>query len=225
MSIDVQGRVVDGSTARGHNSDGLSYDAADDEVIRRGQQAWTNLKAHLELDWEHWKAVGRALFRGRHLCMLQAYTNKPVGRRYNEIFGHWLVQHGFDLDHTTRAHLLKVMDHLDAIEEWRTNLPTTERLYRNHPSVCFRKWRRASRREESEEQPKPTSRVAQLKEENARLRREIERGGGDLWNNNDRPEDIAVIMMAKLSDSKVERVARAILQKLKEKRERAASAR
>jgi hypothetical protein len=59
--------------------------------------------------------------------------------------------------------------------------------------------------------------VVQLEEANHRMRQEIERGGGDLWTKDDRVEDIAAIMLLKLPSAKAERVARAILTKLKEK--------
>jgi hypothetical protein len=53
-------------------------------------------------------------------------------------------------------------------------------------------------------------------EENHRLKREIELGGGDLWTAQDRPDDIAKVMVGKLSRTKAENVARAILRHLKE---------
>ena len=48
-----------------------------------------------------------------------------------------------------------------------------------------------------------------------RAQEEIKRGGGDLWTKDDRPEDIARIMLTKLSRAKAERVARAMLAALK----------
>ena len=50
------------------------------------------------------------------------------------------------------------------------------------------------------------------------MRKEIEHGGGDLWNKDDKPEDIADIMLTKLSSTKAIRVARAILAKVKERK-------
>jgi hypothetical protein len=48
------------------------------------------------------------------------------------------------------------------------------------------------------------------------LRRECERFGGDLWDPADRPEDIATVMVAKLSRNKAIAVACAILKALKQ---------
>jgi hypothetical protein len=53
-----------------------------------------------------------------------------------------------------------------------------------------------------------------------RAEQELARGGGDLWDKNDRAEDIAHVMVAKLSNSKAEQVARAILAKIKGQKRR-----
>jgi hypothetical protein len=52
-------------------------------------------------------------------------------------------------------------------------------------------------------------------EERDRYKRELERGGGDLWTPDDTPKAIAEIMLVKLSKTKAEKVARAILAALK----------
>jgi hypothetical protein len=43
------------------------------------------------------------------------------------------------------------------------------------------------------------------------MRREIERGGGDLWTAEDRAQDIAKVILSKLTKRKAETVAREIL--------------
>jgi hypothetical protein len=60
--------------------------------------------------------------------------------------------------------------------------------------------------------------VAALSEENDRMRREIARGGGDLWTPEDAPQEIARIMLGKLTEDKAEKTARAILAALKKTR-------
>jgi hypothetical protein len=57
--------------------------------------------------------------------------------------------------------------------------------------------------------------IATLQEENDRYKREIERGGGDLWTAEDRPRDIGKIILGKLTKAKAEKVARAILSALR----------
>src|SRR5947209_20463825 len=68
-----------------------------------------------------------------------------------------------------------------------------------------RKYRRAKLKES----------IARLDEENHRLKQEIARGGGDLWTPDDKPEHIARVMAEKLSPTKPEKVARAIIKMLK----------
>jgi hypothetical protein len=53
--------------------------------------------------------------------------------------------------------------------------------------------------------------IIKLEEENARMRREIAHGGGDLWAPEDRPRDIAQIMIGKLGKGKARKVAQEIL--------------
>ena len=52
---------------------------------------------------------------------------------------------------------------------------------------------------------------------------DLVRGGGDLWTADDRPDDIARIMIMKLSRNKAENVARCIVKQLKEQQVEAAS--
>lgn len=98
----------------------------------------------------------------------------------------------------------------------------------NHPDTVLRKWKAATEvpNPNAPKKLSPVARykdsLARLEEENFRMRREIERGGGDVWNKDDRPEDIADIMLVKLSAAKAERVARAILKKLNNKKTAAA---
>jgi hypothetical protein len=70
-----------------------------------------------------------------------------------------------------------------------------------------------------------TSAIAKPKEVNIELREKLLRaehelslGGGDLRTADDAPEDIATVMLVKLSLTKAERVARTILKKLNNER-------
>ena len=47
------------------------------------------------------------------------------------------------------------------------------------------------------------------------MKREIERGGGDLWSKDDRPRDIAKVILGKLTKAKAQKVAEEILMALK----------
>jgi hypothetical protein len=189
-------------------------------TIVDGQEAWHRLGR--DHSWENWRHVGAALLIGRSGAMRQAGVNRPVGRRYNVAFAAWLNKFGFEnLDKADRSRFFVVMDHLEEIEAWRATLTTTERFRLNHPSAVLRKWKSAnaiSRNQNSRLSPieKCWQEISVLKQDNSRLRRECERFGGDLWDPADRPEDIATVMVAKLSKNKAAAVGSAILKVLKE---------
>jgi hypothetical protein len=201
-----------------HKWDGPTYPA--DRIIREAQRAWTELQASPE--WQHWIVIGKAMQIGRAAAMREANTNQAVGRSYNAAFSRWLDQVGLSrIDKSDRAKLFHVMDHLGQIETWRSALTTTQRLQLNHPTTVLRKWRAATVIPQSSDTrvspiAKIKSSLAETIEENHRLKREIELGGGDLWTAQDRPDDIAKVMVGKLSRAKAEKVARAILRHLKE---------
>jgi hypothetical protein len=193
-------------------------------TILRGQEAWRRLRH--DQTWEDWKHVGAAHLIGRSGAMHEAGVNRPRGRRYKTAFGAWLKKFGFEnLDKADRSRLFVVMDHLQEIEAWRATLTPTERLRLNHPSAVLRKWRSAnatSRNQNRRLSPieKCRHENSALKQEIFRLRRECERFGGDLWDPADRPEDIAAVMVAKLSENKAAAVACAIRKALKAKNTR-----
>jgi hypothetical protein len=83
--------------------------------------------------------VGEALLVGRRAAMLDAHTNRPAGRRYNEIFGTWLKSHGFGcLDKSDRGKLMVCMDRRTEVDTWRLSLPSNQRLQINHPASVLR---------------------------------------------------------------------------------------
>jgi hypothetical protein len=190
--------------------------------VLRGQEAWHRLRHH-DQTWEDWKHVGAAHLIGRSGAMHEAGVNRPLGRRYKVAFVAWLKKFGFEnLDKADRSRLFVVMDHLQEIEAWRATLTPTERLRLNHPSAVLRKWKSANTTSRNQKcRLSPIEKCRQdnsaLNQEIFRLRRECERFGGDLWDPADRPEDIATVMVAKLSKNKAAAVACAILKALKGK--------
>jgi hypothetical protein len=129
------------------------------------------------------------------------------------------------IDKAARKRALECREHRAEIEKWRATLTDGDRFRFNHPDTVLRKWKAATVvpdpnavKKKPSAVAKLTESVVRLEEENHRMRNEIERGGGDLWNKDDRPEDIADIMVAKLTANKAERVARAMLAKLKDKK-------
>jgi hypothetical protein len=188
-------------------------------AIRRGQEAWNRLRG--DSTWADWIDVGRAHVLGRAAAMRDAHTNKPKGRGYNAAFAAWAKKFGFaDLDKGDCSRLFDVMDHLDEINAWLQKLPQNERMRLSHPSSIWRRWKAATTEQTSEKKTSPVQKLKDslinLQEENDRIKREIERGGGDLWSSDDRPQDIAWVILGKLSKTKAEKVAREILKALKE---------
>jgi hypothetical protein len=192
-------------------------------AVHQGQEAWKRLREHST--WEDWKQVGAAHVIGRTEAMLDGHVNKPKGRSYNAAFNAWQQKFGFtDLDSGDRTRLFQVMDHLPEIEGWLKELKLAERLRLNHPNSVWRrwmKWKKTTATPNTDAAPRMTPyqklqiEHMALIDERDRYKREIECGGGDLWSPEDTPKAIAEIMLVKLTKSKAEKVARAILSALK----------
>jgi hypothetical protein len=195
-----------------------SNPTSEDTIIHRGKEAWHRLRTHTT--FEDWKAVGKACSIGQATAMRDAHVNKPKGRGYNAAISAWDKKHGFaDLDKGVRSRLLDVMRHLAGIEAELAKLSDTKSQELNHPNAVWRFWKRVTKPPSTEQRISPVQKLKDslvaLQEENDRMSREIERGGGDLWNKDDRPHDIARIIVGKLSKSKAEKVAREILAAVK----------
>ena len=188
-------------------------------TVRQGQEAWQRLRSHST--WEDWKKVGAALVIGRAEAMRDGHVNKPRGRSYNAAINAFLKKFGFDgLDSGDRSRLLDVMDHQNEIEACLAKLSPKERLRLNHPSNVWRKWKAATRKPKSESPKSPYKKLQDahmaLIEEGDRYKCAVENGGGDLWNSNDRPRDIARIFIQQCgSKNKAEKAAREVLKLLK----------
>jgi hypothetical protein len=147
--------------------------------------------------------------------MRDAHVNKPKGRGYNAAISAWDKKHGFaDLDKGVRSRLLDVMRHLAGIEAELAKLSDTKRQELNHPNAVWRFWKRVTKPTSTEQRTSPVQKlkdtIVALQEQNDRMQHEIERGGGDLWTPEDRPKDIARIIVGKLTKAKAEKVARIV---------------
>jgi hypothetical protein len=201
----------------------LNPSSAVSEIIRRGQEAM----ARKRRAWDDWLAIAEALQAGRADVMSSLHTNKPHGRRYENAMGEWLIAHSFkEIDKGTRKRLLDCLEHKAEIEKWRSRLTDSERFAFNHPDTVLRKWKAATVVPDPNAPPcispmqKINDALAAVIEERDRYKREVEQGGGDLWTAQDRPRDIARIIIAKLSKDKAQKVARAILEVLKKEERR-----
>jgi hypothetical protein len=87
-----------------------------------------------------------------------------------------------------------------------------------HPSSIWRRWKAATaepKEQKVSHQQKQRDELIRLQEDNNRMRRDIERGGGDLWTSDDRPRDIARVMINKLGKFKAGKLADEIRKALK----------
>jgi uncharacterized protein YdcH (DUF465 family) len=80
-----------------------------------------------------------------------------------------------DMGETTRAHLLKVMEHLPEVEAWRAKQKDPDDL--NHPSRVWTAYDRWAKRQEKSDtdsdEPKPLSKLKQTEQELARALEEV----------------------------------------------------
>ena len=173
--------------------------------------------------WDDWLLIAEALQAGRTDVLRALHSNVAQGRRFEKAMGDWLIANGFkEINKATRSQLLDCLKRRAEIEKWRSRLTDSERWKFNHPDTVLKKWK-ASTVVRDPNQPKPPSPMQKLKdelvavvEERDRYKREVERGGGDLWQKTDRPKDISKVMIDQLGKTKAARVAREILAALKE---------
>ena len=213
-------RVVSNVHLRPVADDGFSQlNPSLSNVVRLGQEAM----ARKRRGWDDWLLIAEALQAGRTEVTRALHTNETSGRRYEKAMGDWLIANGFkEINKATRSQLLDCLKHKSEIQAWRARLTDSERWKFNHPDTVLRKWKASIAVPDPNKQPKPSpykklqAEHMALIEERDHYKREYERGGGDLWNSNDRPRDIARIVIQQCkSKNKAETVAREILKALK----------
>jgi hypothetical protein len=199
--------------------DGLSQLNPSSDVVRRGQEAMERKRRA----WSDWLAIAEALQFGRTEVMHGLHTNESTGRRFEKAMSNWLIANSFkEMDKGTRSRLLECLKRKAEIEKWRSRLTEAERWKFNHPDTVLRKWKTSMVVPDPTTPPKITP-MQKLKDElvsaiedRDRYKREVEQGGGDLWAPEDRPRDIAKIILGKLTKAKAEKVAREIVSALNE---------
>src|SRR5262245_54911433 len=100
----------------------------------RAGKAWGRVKKEQQRMWsDRTMEIGPFLAKARAEAMAIAGTNQPMGRGYNTKMAELLEEYGLDdMSETARAHILKIMGELDAVEEWRAKQKDPGDL--NHPS-------------------------------------------------------------------------------------------
>jgi hypothetical protein len=212
----------------GQQNDGLTQvNPSIDEIVRRAQEALKRVSC----SFDDWLDIAAAVQAGRTEAMRTAGINRPSGKRFAKAMAAWLHEHALDgIDKGVRSRLLECLKHRAEITKWRNDPKNAERQRFNHPNRVFEEWKKCKAEQagfDLNDLKKPSA-VARLKQVNIELQeklyraeRELARGGGDLWDKDDRAEDIAEIMVAKLTSNKAELVARSILAKLRERKKAA----
>jgi hypothetical protein len=193
---------------------GATHDP-DAQVIELAQAAANRLIAGAA--WEDWVAVGRALLVGCTAAMREAHVNKPEGKTYAATFSRWLITNKLDkvADKATRSRLLELLDHIEAVQKWRSTLPANKQLELNHPRTVFAHWKRSTVVQDPNKQPKPSpvekykQEIVRLEQENYRLK---DANGGNQFTSKDTPANVVMVLRATFNESKLKQI-RALLGK------------
>ena len=132
-------------------------------MLRCGK-AWNRVKSHQTKLWSDWTMeIGPALMKARAEAMSVAETNRPIGRGYNTAMSGLLEEYDLnDMSETSRAHILKIMENLAAVEEWRAKQNDPDDL--NHPSRVWQKYQRSSTQADERTQKERERRKAERRE-------------------------------------------------------------
>jgi hypothetical protein len=115
------------------------------ETIAAAQSAWARIERGAT--FEDWLVVARALAIGRERAMTAAKVNRPFGRIYAAAIGAWLREHGLDKIAPQERHsALRMLDQIEAIEQWRAGIDPAIRRRLNHPNSIWWRWKRATGR-------------------------------------------------------------------------------
>jgi hypothetical protein len=110
-----------------------------DRDIAAGAKAFSELLRNAALDWTHWSATILGLRGLRSLAFAKAGTNKMSSQAYRDAMMSLLSLHKYSIydqiDKQTRSDCYRLMDHLDAIDAWYANLPTSDKLRWRHPTT------------------------------------------------------------------------------------------
>jgi hypothetical protein len=133
--------------------------------------AWGKVKRAQSRSWSQWMTIGEGLMVGRKFAMHRAETNRPEGKGYILAFNEWLRRwRVHDIDRSDRANLLRLMEELPAVEEWRASLNEQERHNLNNPTLVWRKWKALEQPRRSRSSPDG----ARLRRTNEQLQARVE---------------------------------------------------
>jgi hypothetical protein len=207
---DMDARNADGLNCSTHQRTSSNAEA----VVAEAREALRALKQ----SWESWRKVGSALLIGRDAAKAEA-GGKTEGKHFTAAFSRWLDQNNLNIEKTTRARLLALMDHIGDVERWLGILPDNKRTAINHPVTIYKHWQKSTIPVYNKSE-KPPSLVAKLKESVAALSEENQRlkeaNGGSTITARDTARDVVTVLRGMFSASKLVEI-RALLGKAERK--------
>lgn len=202
-------------------------------VLEEAREAW---KFHTSgMVWLKWIAVGRGLQECQRLALERTHSNDMTSYAARMAMTGILEKEGLDkIDKGDRSILLKVMQALPDITAWQNTLTTTERVRYNHPRAVwgrYLKWYVKSVVAQPEvdvgEPVAPRGYKAQFaaaEAENTVLKQRLKTEGSLFNLETDTVEEIAKVLVANVAISRAERIARAVLELVKQRKAKGAHA-
>jgi hypothetical protein len=195
---------------------------SDREILAQDRERWARMGAGAHLD--DWLAYAPGLMLRRQLAMKIAFTNAPVGKGYNMAFAALMERDGLHtMDKASISAILWLHEHperMDELRKLRHVMTVGQRSRLNSPiSARQRIEKILSVRGTTKTDPvePKLSPYANLQKANIELQFELDSlkkrsDGGSLFDlRKDTVEDIASIIIKTVSASKVEKLARALL--------------
>lgn len=215
---------VDPTTSAG--SGNLRMDKASRLLSDEARAAWVVIGSGV--GWDKWLAVGLGLEECRRLALERASANDMKSPKAKKEMAKVLEAEQLDrIDKGDRSVLLPVIADLPAITAWRDKLTTTERMRFNRPQVLMRRFKKATtmsppKPENGGEPPEPRGYKAQyqIAETQISALKQRLKTQGSLFNlHTDTPDEIAAAVVGNVLASRAERIARAVLKLVAERKQ------
>ena len=175
------------------------FSTAEDTQLDAAREVWSGLKR----TFQSWMVLGRGV------RIIRQRADQIGGRK---TFQRLMAEQGFQMDgpkaqrqfnKVTATRLLQVMAREPEVIEWHESLSPADQIAWASPDAVLNHCPIFAKPKDPDTSLSPFEKLKQvnldLQERLHRAEEEIKRGGGDLWTKDDRPEDIANIMMSKLS--------------------------
>jgi len=171
----------------------------DHEVALRAKEAMKYIKPFERWLWADWK-IGEGLILCRWEAMTVAGTGHPRGKGYNTIFAGLLTEYALaGLGQTNRIALLNIMEHRQAVEEWRQRQDNPASL--NNPDHVWRSFQRSAHQRDFQDRLALSgveawlAHIKELEAANELQREEIERLEGELETERERSADFKMRLL------------------------------